>query len=77
MVQADKDANKIVVLWRLYYVDTLKHELIGTTAYKLQASFTEKSTVDGHGCHAALNFGGKAKENQDKIPTLCVLSKLH
>ena len=26
--------------------------------------------VDGHGCHTALHFGVKAKENQDKVPTL-------
>ena len=25
--------------------------------------------VDGHGCHTALHFGVKAKENQDKVPT--------
>ena len=30
-------------------VDTLKRELIGTYAYKLQASLAEKVVVDGHG----------------------------
>ena len=29
----------------------LKGELIGTNAYKLQASLSEKVVVDGHGCH--------------------------
>ena len=33
--------------------------------------------VDGHGCHTALHFGVKAKENQDKVPTLHWLPKLH
>ena len=33
--------------------------------------------VDGHGCHTALNVGVKAKENQDKVPTLDWLPKLH
>ena len=33
--------------------------------------------VDGHGCHTALHFGVKAKENQDKVPTLNWLPKLH
>ena len=33
--------------------------------------------VDGHGCHTALNFGVKANENQDKVPTLYWLPKLH
>ena len=26
--------------------------------------------IDGHGCHTALHFGVKAKENQDKVPLL-------
>ena len=26
--------------------------------------------VGKHGCHTALRFGVKAKENQDKVPTL-------
>ena len=33
--------------------------------------------VDGHGCHTALHFGVKAKEIQDKVPTLYCLPKLH
>ena len=33
--------------------------------------------VGGHGCRAALRFGVEAKENQDKVPTLCWLPKLH
>ena len=33
--------------------------------------------VDGHGCHTALHFGVKAKENQEKVPTLYWLPKLH
>ena len=34
-------------------------------------------SVDGHGCQTALHFGVKAKENQDKVPTLYWLPKLH
>ena len=33
--------------------------------------------VDGHGCHTALHFSVKAKGNQDKVPTLYWLPKLH
>ena len=33
--------------------------------------------VDGHSCHTALHFGVKAKENQDKVPLLYLLPKLH
>ena len=33
--------------------------------------------VNGHDCHIALDFGVKAKENQDRVPTLYWLPKLH
>ena len=58
-------------------MDTLTRELIDTNAYKLQASLSERVVVDGHGCHIALQFGVKAKDNQDKVPTLYWLPKLH
>ena len=61
----------------MHYVDTLDCELIATNAYKMQASLSERVVVDGHGCHTALCFGVKAKENQDKFPTLYWLPKLH
>ena len=76
MVPADKAANTIVVGRRVYYVVTIKHELIGINAYKLQAFLTEKGVVDGHGCHTTLNFGVKAK-NPDIVPALYWLPKLH
>ena len=56
--------------------NTLKRELVDTNAYKLQPSLSERVIVDGHGCHTALHFGVKAKENQDKVPTLYWLPKL-
>ena len=62
---------------RLYYINTLKLELVDTNAYKLQPSLSERVIVDGPGCHTALHFGVKAKENQDKVPTLYWLPKLH
>ena len=67
LVPADKATNNFVVVWRLYYVDTLKCELIDTNAYKL----------NGHGCSTTLHFGAKVKENQDNVPTLYWLPKLH
>ena len=72
-----KETNNVVVVCRLYYIDTLKRELVDTNAYKLQPSLSERVIVDGHGCHTALHFGVKAKENQDKVPTLYWLPKLH
>ena len=77
LVPADKAANNVVVVWRLYYINTLKRELVDTNAYKLQPSLSERVIVDGHGCQTALNFGVKAKDNQDKVPTLYWLPKLH
>ena len=61
----------------MYYINTLKRELVETNAYKLQPSLSERVIVDGHGCHTALHFGVKAKDNQDKVPTLYWLPKLH
>ena len=75
-VPADKAANNVVVVWRLYYINTLKCELVDTNAYKLQPSLNERVVVDGHGCHTALHYGVKAKENQNKVSTLYWLPKL-
>ena len=61
----------------MYYINTLKRELVDTNAYKLKHSLSERVIVDGHGCHTVLNFGVEAKENQDKVPTLHWLPKLH
>ena len=33
--------------------------------------------VNGHGCHTALPFDVKAKENQDKVPTVYWLPQHH
>ena len=43
----------------------------------MRHSLSERVVVDGHGCHTALRLGVKAKENQDRVPTLYWLSKLH
>ena len=77
LVPADKAANNVVVVWRLYYIVTFKCELVDTNVYKLQLSLSERVVVDGHGCHTALHFGVKVKENQDKVPMLYWLPKLH
>ena len=77
MVLADKAAYNVVVDSRLYYINTLKCELVDSHAYKLQPSLSERVIVDWHGCQTALHFGVKAKENQDKVPTLYCLPKLH
>ena len=77
LVPADKGANNVVVVWQLYYINILKLELVDTNAYKLQPSLSERVIVDGHGCLTALQFGVKAKENQEEVPTLYWLTKLY
>ena len=57
--------------------NTLKRELIDTDAYKLQPSLSKRVVVNGHGCPTALHFGVKAKGNQDRVPTMYLLPKLH
>ena len=76
LIPADKAANNVVVVGRLYFINALKRELVDTYAYKMP-SLSERVIVNGHGCHTALQFGVKAKENQDKVPTLYWLHKLH
>ena len=77
LVPADKAANNVEFVRRLYYINTLKHELVDTNACKLQPSLSERVIIDGYGCHTALHFGVIAKENQDKVFTLYWLPKLH
>ena len=70
LIPSDKAAYNVVVVRRLNCINTLKRELVDTNVYKLQPSLSERVVVDGLGCHTALHFGVKAKENQDKVPTL-------
>ena len=46
-------------------------------AQKLLKQGYQYNKVDGHGCHTTLNFGVKAKDDKDKVPTLYWLPKLH
>ena len=62
LVPADKAANNVVVVWRLFYINTLK-ELVDTNAYKLLPSLSERVIVDDHGCHTSLRLGVTVKEN--------------
>ena len=53
LVPADKAANNVVVVCRLYNINTLKRELVDTYANKLKPSLSERVIVDGNGCHTA------------------------
>ena len=67
------DPFKIRVLGKMW---NLKQELSGTKAYK-ETSEEEKSVVNGHCNHLALNFSVCVKERQDRLPTMYWLPKLH
>ena len=77
LVPTDKASKNEIFVWWLIHINTLKRELVDTHAYKLQPSLSERVIVDGHGCHTALNLGVKANENQDKVPMLHWLPKIH
>ena len=47
LVPTDKAANNVVVVCRLYYINTLKQDFNGTKAYK-ETSIDEKSVVYSH-----------------------------
>ena len=55
---------------------TLKRELIGTNAYKLHASLSERVLLIGMDVIQPKHLLAK-RENQDKVSTLYVLPKLH
>ena len=75
-VPADKAANKVVIVSKLYWFNTLKQELRSTKAYE-ETSEDEKSVVFGHCNDMALKFSVTVKEQQDKLPTTYWLPKLH
>ena len=60
LIPADKVTNNDVVVGGLYYIDTLKRDLIDTNACKLQPSLCERVVVDGHVYYTPLHFGVKA-----------------
>ena len=69
LAPADKVANNVVVVWKMYYINTLKQEL-GTAKTYEQNFIEEKSVVDGHRCHMADKFGVFVDEDHSKLPTL-------
>ena len=76
LVPADKATNNVDIVWRLYYIDTLKQELGGTKAYE-QTSDREKSVINNHIFHNATRFVVSVNEDQERLPTFNWLPKLH
>ena len=73
----DKAANNVIVVWKLHYINTLKQDIGGTKAYKQQNSANEKSVGFYHCCHTATKFAVSIKEDQEKLPKIYWLPKLH
>ena len=68
MNYVDKAAYNVVVVCRLYNINSLKRELVDTNAYKQTAAFFEfEVIVDVHGCHTALHFGVKAMKTKTQF----------
>ena len=74
LVPADKAAKNIV--YRLHYINTLKHEFNDTKAYE-ETSIDEKSVVYSHSNEIPNKFAVDVKERQDRLPTMYCLPKLH
>ena len=73
---ADKAANNVVVVWRLYYINTLIQELGSTKTYE-RISTDKRSIVNTHSIDITAMFAVSIKEKQDRFPTLYWLPKLH
>ena len=76
LAPADKAANNIVVVWKMYYINTLKQELSTAKTYE-HNRLDETPIVDGHQCHMVAKFGLFVDEDHSKLPTLYWLPKLH
>ena len=76
LAPADKAANNVVVVWRLYYINTLIQELGRSKTYE-RISTDERSIVNIHSIDITAKFAVSIKEKQDRLPTLYWLPKLH
>ena len=76
LAPADRAANNIVVVWKMYYINTLKQEP-GTAMTYEHNLLDKKAVVDRHRCHMAAKFGAFVDEDYSKLPTLHWLPKLY
>ena len=76
LAPTDKAANSVVVVYKRYYINTLKQELSTAKTYE-HNRLDETSIVDMHQCHMAATFGLSIDEDHSKPPTLYWLPKLH
>ena len=76
MAPADKASNNAIVVWRLYYINTLKSELRTAKTYEL-ISTDEKSVANKHCNDIVTKFAVGITESQERLPTFYWLPKLH
>ena len=76
LAPADKASNNAIVVWRLYYIDTLKSELSTAKTYE-SISTDEKSVVNKHCSDIETKFAVGITESQEKLPTFYWLPRLH
>ena len=76
LAPADKAANNVVVVWWLYYINTLIQELGSTKSYE-RISTDERSIVNTDSIDITAKFAVSIKEKQDRLPMLYWLLKLH
>ena len=69
LAQADKAANNVVVVWKMYYIKTLKQELSTAKTYEHNL-LDERYDVNRHRCHMAATFGVFVGEDHGRLPTL-------
>ena len=74
LTPANKAANNVVVVWRLYFINTLIQELGSTKTYERISS---DIIVNTHSIDITAKFAVSIKEKQDRLPTLYWLPKLH
>ena len=76
MASADKAANNVVVVSKMYNFNPLEQEL--STAKTYEHNLLDKtSIIDRHRCHTAAKFRMFVDEDHSKLPTLYRLPKLH
>ena len=76
LAPADKAANNVVVVWKRYYINTLKQELSTAEIYE-HNRLDETTIVDRQRCNMAAKCGLAVDEDHSKLPTLYWLPKLH
>ena len=76
MAPAFKAANNVVIVRKIYYINTLKQELSTAKTYE-HNRLDETYIVDRHRCHMADKLRLFVDEDHSKFPTLYWLPKLH